>query len=80
MRGAVLLAFTLGIYRFWLATDIRRFLWSNTEIAGDSLEYTGTAIELLIGFLIAIAVLVPIYVGLLHRGAEPRCDRRGRRR
>ena len=36
-------AVTLGIYRFWLATDIRRFLWSNTEIAGDSLEYTGTA-------------------------------------
>ncbi len=64
MRGAVLLALTLGIYRFWFATDIRRFLWSNTEIAGDSLEYTGTALELLIGFLIAIALLVPLYVML----------------
>jgi uncharacterized membrane protein YjgN (DUF898 family) len=64
VRGAVFLALTLGIYRFWLATDIRRFLWSNTEIAGDSLEYTGTALELLLGFLIAIALLVPIYVGL----------------
>jgi uncharacterized membrane protein YjgN (DUF898 family) len=64
LRGAVFLALTLGIYRFWLATDIRRFLWSNTEIAGDSLEYTGTALELLLGFLIAIALLVPIYVGL----------------
>ena len=63
-RGAVFLALTLGIYRFWLATDIRRFLWSNTEIEGDSLEYTGTALELLLGFLIAIALLVPIYVGL----------------
>src|SRR5262249_61378196 len=62
-RGAVLLLFTLGIYRFWLATDQRRFLWANTEIAGDALEYTGTARELLIGFLIAIAVLVPIYGG-----------------
>ena len=38
VRGAVFLALTLGIYRFWLATDIRRFLWSNTEVAGDSLE------------------------------------------
>jgi len=64
VRGAFLLAVTLGIYRFWLATDVRRFLWVNTEVNGDSLEYTGTAFELLIGFLIAIAVLVPIYVGL----------------
>jgi len=60
LRGAVLLAVTLGIYRFWLATDVRRFLWSHTEIAGESLEYNGTAAELLIGFLSAIAILVPI--------------------
>jgi uncharacterized membrane protein YjgN (DUF898 family) len=60
IRGALLLAVTLGIYRFWLATDQRRFLWSSTEIAGDTLEYTGTARELLIGFLIALAVLVPL--------------------
>jgi uncharacterized membrane protein YjgN (DUF898 family) len=59
-RGAARLAITLGIYRFWFATDIRRFLWSNTEIAGETLEYSGTATELLIGFLIAIAVLVPL--------------------
>src|SRR3979409_2736220 len=62
IRGAVLLFVTLGIYRFWLATDVRRFLWSNTEIAGDGLEYIGTARELLLGFLIAIALLVPINV------------------
>jgi uncharacterized membrane protein YjgN (DUF898 family) len=61
-RGAGLLLVTLGIYRFWLATDVRRFLWSNTEIAGDGLEYIGTARELLLGFLIAIALLVPINV------------------
>ncbi len=60
IRGAVLLLVTLGIYRFWLATDVRRILWSNTEIAGDGLEYIGTARELLLGFLIAIAILVPI--------------------
>ena len=38
IRGAVLLMFTLGIYRFWLTTDIRRFLWSNTELAGETLR------------------------------------------
>jgi uncharacterized membrane protein YjgN (DUF898 family) len=62
-HGAVLLMCTLGIYRFWLTTDIRRYLWSNTELAGESFEYTGTARELLLGFLIALAILVPLYVG-----------------
>src|SRR5262245_6007034 len=56
IRGAVLLIVTLGIYRFWLATDQRRFLWANTEIAGDALEYAGTARELLIGFLVAVEI------------------------
>ena len=63
IRGGVLLMVTLGIYRFWLATDVRRFLWSNTEIAGETLEYTGTPLELLLGFLIAIAILIPVYAG-----------------
>jgi uncharacterized membrane protein YjgN (DUF898 family) len=71
-RGAVLLMVTLGIYRFWLATDVRRFLWANTEIAGETLDYSGTALELLTGFLAAIAILVPIYaaffVGALELG------------
>lgn len=64
IRGNALLMCTLGIYRFWLVTDIRRFLWSNTELAGESFEYTGTARELLLGFLIAMAILIPIYVVL----------------
>jgi uncharacterized membrane protein YjgN (DUF898 family) len=63
IRGAALLMVTLGIYRFWSATDVRRFLWSNTEIAGEALEYTGTALELLLGFLVAIAILIPVYAG-----------------
>ncbi|MEX0752306.1 MAG: DUF898 family protein [Xanthobacteraceae bacterium] len=62
IRGAFLLLLTLGIYRFWLTTDIRRFLWGNTEIAGNNLEYTGTGLELLVGFLFAVAILVPLYV------------------
>jgi len=62
MRGALLELLTLGFYRFWLATDIRRHLWSHTEIGGDTAEYTGTAKELLIGFLFALAILIPIYL------------------
>ena len=63
IRGAALLMVTLGIYRFWLATDVRRYLWANTEVAGEALEYTGTPLELLIGFLVAIAILIPVYAG-----------------
>jgi uncharacterized membrane protein YjgN (DUF898 family) len=52
---------TLGLYRFWFASDIRRFLWSNTEIAGDELEYTGDPLELLVGFLLLVVILCPLF-------------------
>ncbi|MBA1158229.1 DUF898 family protein [Microvirga sp. Marseille-Q2068] len=53
---------TFGFYRFWMITKLRRHLWANTQVEGESFEYTGTAKELLIGFLIALAVLGPIYI------------------
>ena len=62
-KGAALELVTAGFYRFWLVTDIRRHLWSNTVIDGDGAEYTGRGKELLIGFLFALAILVPIYLG-----------------
>jgi uncharacterized membrane protein YjgN (DUF898 family) len=61
-KGAALELVTAGFYRFWLSTDIRRHLWSNTMIDGDAAEYTGRGKELLIGFLFALAILVPIYL------------------
>jgi uncharacterized membrane protein YjgN (DUF898 family) len=70
IRGGVLQAITLGIYRFWLFTDMRRFLWASTEVEGETLEYTGTAVELLIGFLMAIGILVPIYALLFVASLE----------
>jgi uncharacterized membrane protein YjgN (DUF898 family) len=69
-RGAVLELITAGLYRFWLATDIRRALWSGTSVDGDPPEYTGTAKELLLGFLFALAILVPIYVLYFLIGIE----------
>jgi uncharacterized membrane protein YjgN (DUF898 family) len=70
IRGAALQAITLGIYRFWLFTDMRRFLWANTEVEGESFEYTGTAVELLLGFLMAIGILIPIYAMLFLASLE----------
>jgi uncharacterized membrane protein YjgN (DUF898 family) len=69
-RGAGLELVTAGFYRFWLATDIRRHLWSNTHIDGDAAEYTGRAKELLIGFLIALAIIVPVYLAYFLVGLE----------
>src|SRR4051794_16623736 len=61
IQGSVLQIPTAGFYRFWLITDIRRHLWGKTRIGRESLEYTGTGRELLIGYMIALAVLAPIY-------------------
>ena len=62
LRGSLLQVPTAGFYRFWLITDIRRHLWGQTLIGREGLEYTGTGRELAIGFMIALAVLSPIYV------------------
>ncbi len=61
LRGYALMLPTIGLYRFWLTTAKRRFYWSNTELGGDALEYTGSATQLLLGFLMALAVFVPLY-------------------
>jgi uncharacterized membrane protein YjgN (DUF898 family) len=70
LRGAALELVTVGFYRFWLATDIRRHLWSNTVIDGDAAEYTGRAKELLIGFLFALAIIVPVYLAYIIASLE----------
>ncbi|HZO48447.1 MAG TPA: DUF898 family protein [Xanthobacteraceae bacterium] len=70
MRGALLELLTFGFYRFWLATDMRRHLWSHTSVGGDAPEYIGTAKELLIGFLVALAILAPVYLAYFFIGIE----------
>jgi uncharacterized membrane protein YjgN (DUF898 family) len=48
---------TLGIYRFWATTRIRRYVWSAIAPGGDPLEYTGTGLERFLGFLVAVVIL-----------------------
>src|SRR5258708_33435169 len=73
LRGAGLEMITVGFYRFWLATDIRRHLWANTVVDGDAAEYTGRATEILIGVLFALAIIVPVYLAwfVVSLEAEP---------
>ena len=69
-RGTLLSLITLGIYRFWMMTELRRHLWMNTGVGRDRLEYTGSGIELFFGFLFAIAILAPFYVLYFVAGIE----------
>ena len=56
---------TLGIYRFWQKTRIRKYIWSSIQLDGDSVEYTGTGLEKLLGFLVAI-IFLAVYLGVLQ--------------
>ncbi len=49
---------TLGIYTFWARTRTRRYLWSQTRFIDDTLEWTGTGLELFIGYLLAFLFFV----------------------
>ncbi len=56
---------TLGIYRFWMKTRLRRWYWSAIRIGGVPLEYVGDPIEKLLGFLIAVVILA-FYIGVVN--------------
>lgn len=58
--GYLLMIPTLGLFRFWQVTQKRQFYWSRTTIDGDNLEYTGNATQLLLGFMLAILLFIPI--------------------
>jgi uncharacterized membrane protein YjgN (DUF898 family) len=54
---------TLGFYRFWATTRERQYLWSESQFIDERLEWTGTGVELFIGFLLAIFLIgVPFLI------------------
>lgn len=55
---------TLGIYTFWARARERRYLWSRTRFIDERLEWTGTGLELFIGYLMAIVFFLLPLVGL----------------
>lgn len=64
---------TLGIFRFWAKTRMRRYVWSRFSLDGDRVEYTGTGGELFRGFLVAfllfLAFVIPIRIIIAMLGA-----------
>jgi Bacterial protein of unknown function (DUF898) len=65
LRTSFLTVVTLGIYRFWRTTRLRRWYWSSIRPGGVAMEYTGTPQEKLAGFLVAVIVLA-VYVALFN--------------
>lgn len=59
-KNTILTVITLGFYRFWAKTRVRKYIWNSQSLFGERLEYTGTGKELFLGFLIVLAVLVPM--------------------
>jgi uncharacterized membrane protein YjgN (DUF898 family) len=62
LANLMLTLVTAGIYRFWAKTRVRRYFLSRASFLGDRLEYTGTGKELFLGFLIVLAILMPVYI------------------
>jgi len=62
---SILTILTLGFYRFWMKTRLRRYYWSSVRPAGSPVEYVGEPLEKLLGFLIAV-VFLAFYLGLVN--------------
>ncbi len=62
---SLLTILTLGLYRFWMKTRLRRYYWSSIKPGGVPLEYTGDPLEKLLGFLIAVTFLA-FYIGIVN--------------
>ena len=56
---------TLGFYRFWMKTRMRRWYWSAIRPGGHPMEYVGDPFEKLLGFFIAVVVLT-FYIGIVN--------------
>lgn len=65
LRLGVLTVLTLGFYRFWMKTRLRRWYWSAFRPGGHPLEYVGDPWEKLLGFLIAV-VFLAFYIGIVN--------------
>lgn len=53
---------TLGIYTFWGKTRMRKYILGSFTFLDDRFEYTGTGMELFMGFIKALPVIVALYI------------------
>jgi uncharacterized membrane protein YjgN (DUF898 family) len=74
VRDALLTVATLGLYRCWVRTRLRRRVWSSLRLHGVPLGYTGTVRDLLVPALAALGglALVALAVLVMKHFAVPR--------
>ncbi|MGB3244025.1 MAG: DUF898 family protein [Sulfitobacter sp.] len=65
LRTGFFTILTLGFYRFWMKTRMRRWYWSAIRPGGHPLEYVGDPFEKLLGFFIAVVILT-FYIGIVN--------------
>lgn len=65
LRTGFFAILTLGFYRFWMKTRLRRYYWSAIRPGGHPLEYVGDPWEKLLGFFIAVVILT-FYIGIVN--------------
>ena len=75
IKNIFLTIITLGIYAAWAKTRRRQYIWSHVELHGQRMVYTGTGMELFIGYLKLAGVYlvifgVPMALGRVSRTAQ----------
>lgn len=73
LTNALLMFPTLGIYRFWAKTKLRRYITGQIHLGSDAFEYSGTGKELFFGFLkiLPLVIILSIPYIVLNMNAAP---------
>ena len=65
LRNSVFNLLTLGLYRFWAITNLRRFYWKHVQIDSTPFTYRGRGGQIFLGTLIGSFVVI-ILINLLE--------------
>lgn len=74
--NALLTLVTLFVYRSWAKARSRRYLWSRTRFIDDDLQWTGTGVEMFVGFIL-VALMVGAAYLLINIGLPALAIREG---
>ncbi|GAB5388032.1 MAG: hypothetical protein Alpg2KO_10000 [Alphaproteobacteria bacterium] len=64
MRHLFFNMITLGFFRFWGRTEMRRYFWGHIKLLGSRLEYAGRGRQLFRGFVVVLSFVSIILLGL----------------
>lgn len=64
LKNLFLTIITLGIYRAWAKTYVRRYVWGHVTFEGDRASYVGTGEELFWGWVKLFGILAGLILGV----------------